>query len=93
MIHPVTNIPEPKSRFVPSRWEIKRVCSVILVLGNILVSCSWKQPRADQLPGLGDQEGLDQAGQGTEEEDKAVLYAVGRQCGAEEARHGADPRA
>ena len=25
MIHPLSNAPEPKSRFIPSKWEAKRV--------------------------------------------------------------------
>lgn len=25
-IHPVTNRPEPKSRFIPSKWEAQKVC-------------------------------------------------------------------
>jgi ribosome biogenesis protein ERB1 len=28
-IHPVTNVPEPKSRFIPSKWEHKRVMKIV----------------------------------------------------------------
>lgn len=28
-IHPVTNAPEPKSRFIPSKWEAKKVMKLV----------------------------------------------------------------
>lgn len=29
--HPLSNAPEPKRRFIPSKWEAKKVCCCVLV--------------------------------------------------------------
>ncbi|KAK3742734.1 hypothetical protein QZH41_018951, partial [Actinostola sp. cb2023] len=40
MIHPLTNAPEPKSRFIPSKWEHKRVMKIVRAIRN-----GWIKPK------------------------------------------------
>jgi len=34
MIHPLSNAPEPKRRFVPSKWEAKKVMKLVRAIRN-----------------------------------------------------------
>ncbi|EDO39231.1 predicted protein, partial [Nematostella vectensis] len=40
MIHPVSEPPEPKSRFIPSKWEHKRVMKIVRAIRN-----GWIKPK------------------------------------------------
>lgn len=42
MIHPVGNVPEPKSRHIPSKWEHKKIMKIVRAIRN-----GWIKPKKD----------------------------------------------
>jgi len=44
MIHPISSAPEPKRRFVPSKWEHKRVMKMVRAIRK-----GWLKPKVPQL--------------------------------------------